>query len=287
MYEIQNSVLSVKVKNAGAELSSIYNKKTGLEYLWQAGAEWPKQAPVLFPFVGQLKNNTFIFEGKTYPADRHGFARTKLFEAADQAQDKIIFILQDDAGTIKDYPFKFKLTVAYSLKNSRLDTSYCVENKGTECMYFSIGAHPAFRVPLEPNLNYTDYFLDFEKKENAVKYCLNNGILDGTTKPALTGEDRLMLTRLLFYQDALVFKDLRSERITIRSIKSSHGLHFTFSGFPFFGIWAARDADFVCLEPWYGIADSISHNQKIEMKEGIISLRPSESFSCGFGIDTF
>ena len=56
------------------------------------------------------------------------------------------------------------------------------------------------------------------------------------------------------------------------NIRNYNGLAFHFKDFHYFGIWAAKDANFVCLEPWCGIADGINHNQILKDKEGIISL---------------
>ncbi|MCY1535145.1 hypothetical protein D9M68_705370 [compost metagenome] len=54
--------------------------------------------------------------------------------------------------------------------------------------------------------------------------------------------------------------------------KNYNGLNFKFNDFPYFAIWAARDANFVCLEPWCGIADFINHQQQLKDKEGVTIL---------------
>ena len=81
IHTIQNNFLTVQVKNAGAELCSIKDK-AGTEYLFDANpAYWGRSAPVLFPFVGSLKNKSFVYEGKSYQMGQHGFAQG-LFSAA-------------------------------------------------------------------------------------------------------------------------------------------------------------------------------------------------------------
>jgi galactose mutarotase-like enzyme len=137
------------------------------------------------------------------------------------------------------------------------------------------------------NESYEDYFLEFNKPEFAERWKLQNGLISGEKEVVLNSTTILSLKKSLFYNDAMVFKSLKSDCISIKNKNSNHGLHFYFKGFPYFGIWAARDADFVCLEPWQGIADSIHHNRQLENKEGIINLEPGKTFSCEYSIEPF
>jgi galactose mutarotase-like enzyme len=288
MQKIENDFLVVQSKVEGAELTSIFNKKTNLEYLWQAGEEWPKHAPVLFPIVGQLKDNIYYFEDKQYSLDRHGFARTKTFNVNEQKENLIEYILtSDDEVTLKVYPFEFELMIRYELKGPSLKTIYIVKNKGKEEMLFSIGAHPAFKVPVSQNEKYEDCFLEFNQHEHASRWLLNNGLITDATIPFFENSKTFSLSHKLFYDDALVFKELESTEISLKSRKYEHGLHFQFSGFRYFGIWAAKNADFICLEPWHGIADSINSDQQLKNKEGINRLQPGKEFYCDFTIETF
>ncbi|HVI48397.1 MAG TPA: hypothetical protein VM802_26240, partial [Chitinophaga sp.] len=143
----------------------------------------------------------------------------------------------------------------------------------------SVGGHPAFKVPLINGTTYEDYYLHFNKEENAGRYPLSpGGQIELTTIPLLQHTQELPLKKSLFYEDALVFKQLQSTAISIRSNHTSHGLTLAFEGFPYMGIWAAKDADFVCIEPWCGIADSVAATGKLEEKEGINRLAPAETF---------
>jgi len=244
---IENDILIVKSKPEGAELTSILNKKTGLEYIWQAGMEWPKHAPVLFPIVGQLKDNIYYYDDEIYSLERHGFARTNTFLITAHETDSVEYSLLFNDETLRVYPFQFELLVSYELKNELLEIIYTVFNNGEDDLYFSIGAHPAFKIPLNNNERYDDYYLEFNKDEDAQRWMLHNGLLDNKTRPVFQGKI-LQLTKTLFNEDALVFKNLKSDVISIKSKNHSHGLNFHAQGFPYFGIWAAKDADFICLE---------------------------------------
>lgn len=287
MYSIENNFLKINVKESGAELCSIFNKKTGIEYLWQAGKEWQKHSPILFPVVGQLMNNTYFYKNQPYKLERHGFARNKNFSIGNSGENNIEFILKEDTSTLAIYPFHFELRISYTLEQEKLIVGYSVANKSNNELLFSIGAHPAFKIPLTENESYEDYYLEFNEKETALRWKLTNGLISDEREIILNNTKILPLKKSLFYEDALVFKNLKSEQISVKSNQHDHGISFSFSGFPYFGIWAAKDADFICLEPWHGIADSVSHNQKLEDKEGIISLKANANFNCNYSIELF
>ncbi len=285
MISLENSFLQITCQQKGAELTSIKSKKTNLEYLWQAGSQWPKHAPVLFPFVGQLNTNSYFFNNKKYIMERHGFARTMNFNVKNKTNNEIEFILSSNADTFKIFPFEFDFLVEYSLIKTTLNVVYKVVCKSDE-MFFSVGAHPAFKIPLQNSEKYSDYYLEFSEAEVTQRWKLKSGLIDEPVD-FFNGIKILPLTYQLFYDDALVLKNLSSKIITIKNSKTKHGLRFECKGFPYFGIWAAKDADFICLEPWHGIADSINHNGQLTNKEGIIALSKNGMFECSYSIIPF
>ncbi len=280
MHIIENDFLKVAIQEKGAELTSIFSKPLGLEYMWNGDpAFWPKHSPVLFPVVGALKNNTYFFRNRPYELPRHGFAREKAFSVAGQSPDSITFSLSNDEETMLVYPFEFELNIYYRITENILTVTYEVKNRGSEEMYFSIGGHPAFKVPLLNNTNYEDYYLEFNKKENSQRWRVSpDGLIDEGTVPVFSNDSVIPLKKELFSEDALVFKDLVSDRVSLKCNKHPHGLNFDFSGFPYMGIWAAKNADFVCIEPWCGIADGVYADQQLKNKEGINKLGEDETF---------
>ena len=275
MYTIENEDLKVSVNEFGAELASIYSKPLGIEYMWNADPSyWAKQSPILFPIVGGLKNNSYFFAGNQYKLPRHGFAREKLFSVTDHSKESLSFSLHSDEDTQKVYPFHFELKITYRLKGNTVTVAYYVTNPGNKTMYFSIGGHPAFKVPLIDGSNYEDYYLEFNRKENARRWVVSReGLIDINSIDFLKNQSILPLTKGLFLNDALVFKDLVSDEVALKSSKHPHGLDFNFPGFPFMGLWAAKNADFVCIEPWCGIADSVDTDQDFTIKRGSIDLK--------------
>ncbi|WGQ11448.1 aldose 1-epimerase family protein [Pedobacter gandavensis] len=277
---LANAQISATFSTKGGELQRLENKETALEYLWTGDANfWGKFSPILFPIVGGLKEDTYFFEGKSYQLPRHGFARDREFEAHQISSEEVLFLLKEDEESLKVYPFKFQLGLRYRLTGNTLSCSYEVFNSGNKDLWFSIGGHPAFRIPLQSGLSYDDYYLEFNEDTQLNVHQVTNNLIEEETLPIHLVGGKLPLTHQLFYQDALVLKDLKSNQISLKSLKDKHGLDFHFDGFPFFGIWAAKDADFVCLEPWCGIADGVDHDQEFSNKEGIVRLAPGKEWS--------
>ena len=289
IYQLSNDLLLVSIASQGAELQSIFHKEHKLEYMWDANpAFWSKKSPVLFPIVGGLKNSTYTFEGQSYQLNRHGFARERNFEVTAQTGHSITFTLSADEESLKVYPFHFRFSVIYTLDQNKLQVTYEVENAGKQEMYFSVGAHPAFAVPLVEGTVFTDHYLVFSNKETAGKWPLSpEGLIETAPVSLLENENTLALTKELFYGDALVFKHLQSNSISILNHKNSHGLKLSYKGFSYMGIWSYKDSDFVCIEPWCGIADSVNASGNLTEKEGINALSSKEIFVRSWSVELF
>lgn len=280
MITISNAVVSATINPKGAELVSLIHQPAQIEYMWSADPTfWGKSSPVLFPVVGALKADTFIYEGKTYHLPRHGFAREQVFTVENQTETHASFLLKSDEASLKVFPFLFEFRLHYTLNENRLYVKYEVTNVGHTEMFFSVGGHPAFKVPIVGRTSYEDYYLEFNTQEDLMRWPLSKeGLIETAPEEFSTDTNSISLTKELFYQDALVFKHLQSDCVTLKSDKTSHQLHFHFKDFPFLGIWAAKNADFVCIEPWCGIADSVNHKQQLTEKEGINRLNVNETF---------
>lgn len=286
MRTIENKYLSVIVSEKGAELQSIKLKKDGTEYLWQAEPKlWGRHAPILFPIVGKVKNDTYTYNDTSYKLGQHGFARDMEFKIESNSEDKIILNLSASSESLKKYPFSFQLKVAYELKENAINVAYEVENEDDKAMIFSIGAHPGFVCPLAEGEKFEDYYFEFEEKETLETEILEGGLLGSSKKPLLKDEKILPISRELFKEDALILEGFKSESLSLRSKKNSKAVTLEFKGFPYLGLWSKPEgAPFVCIEPWYGVADSVEASGKLEDKAGTITLKPSEKFNCNYKI---
>jgi galactose mutarotase-like enzyme len=274
MVTIENQELSASIHPKGAEMQRLFSRTYELEYMWDGDpAFWGKHSPLLFPIVGTLKGNIYYYEGKAYSLPRHGFARDREFTVESQRPDAVTFLLGSDEQTRAVYPFDFELRVGYRLVSNKISVTYQIRNPSTEPMYFSVGGHPAFRVPLVAGTEYTDYYLEFDGIEETPRWPISkDGLIERESQPLLQDTAVLPLRKELFAQDALVLKHPISNGITLRSGITERGLRMDFPGFPFLGIWAAPNADFVCIEPWCGIADPVDSDQQWIHKEGVNQL---------------
>lgn len=279
MILLENEKLKISIEPKGAELRSAYRKDFQLEYMWSADpAVWPRVSPVLFPIVGRLKNDQYTYEGKTYTLSQHGFARNMNFEVLANTNASAVFLLESNDVTKENYPFDFKLLLSYTLLDDVLELQYEVINTSNRKMYFSLGMHPGFKIPLMRDELYEDYYIGTNEKENAERYLIEGGLISAQTEKVFNDSQRIDLHLDLFNRDALVFKNLRSTELSIRSKNHEHGLSLSAEDFPFYGIWAQKGASFACLEPWCGIADAVEASGDITEKEGIQVLESSEVF---------
>jgi len=287
-HSISNSHLQVKVLSKGAEISSIKSQKTDTEYMWDANPNiWSSHAPVLFPAIGSFKNNECTIDGNIYKIPKHGFIRNnEAMVLKNSTSDKLNFQLNYSEESLHIYPFKFRFNITFQLQNNKLIISHLVTNLDSKEMFFSLGAHPGFKCPINEGEKYEDYYLEFEKKENAATTLLSsNGLISDQTRQILTDTNILPLNTDLFNDDALIFKELKSRKVSLKSRKSNQVITVRYHDFPYLGIWAKPNAPFVCIEPWLGIGDHENSDGDFLKKDGIISLSEGQVFTAQYSIE--
>ena len=285
---IENDFLKISSSTHGGELHSIKSKKSNTEYLWNGNPDfWKYHAPILFPIVGKVKDGKYKVDGKTYELPQHGLARVRDFSLKTCEDNKVTYELIYSEDTLKVYPYKFSLCISYELIDNNLKVSYKVTNLDDKTIYFSIGAHPGFMCPLKDNESLNDYYFEFNKKETADLMTLDMsvGLISHNTIPYLNNENIIPLHKELFKNDALIFKNLDSNLISIKSKNHNQSLSMDFTGFPYMGLWAIpTGCPFVCIEPWFGHADFVDFNGELKDKAGIQSLEIGEEFNCSYSI---
>ena len=260
---LSNNKISASINTIGAELIRL--EKDNQNYIWTVNETyWNKTSPILFPIVGRLKNDAYTIADKKYELPRHGFARNFEFQILNQTENSVVFVLESNSETLKNYPFEFKLQLEYELDGNELKMNYSVENRSEVTMPFSIGAHPAFAI----EDSFSDYSLQFNEAEEFVSYELENEQFNNSFRKINSENGQINLNYSLFEKDALVFKHLKSNELILLN-KNKPVLSVQFEGFPYLGIWTKPNAPFLCIEPWCGLADNINHNGNIYEKEGI------------------
>ena len=281
-------MLKIQTKKSGAELISIqYN---GKEMLFQ-GAKvldsngniyWKRQAPILFPIVGQLKNSQTQIEGETYEMSQHGFARDMDFEEISKTENEHHYMLKYNEETLKKYPYKFELHVIYEIIGNTLTVNYKVKNIDDKIIYFGLGGHPAF------NCNYSsgEYEIAFLENEDEIEFLkLKNGLIDTEKAENILQDNKIYLKEDTFDNDAVIMKNLKSNKVVLQNHETNQKiLEFDFTGFPYLALWSKKGAPFVCIEPWQNTADRIDSTQIYKDKENIIELPKDKEFECKYSI---
>ncbi|OTN90408.1 aldolase 1 epimerase LacX [Enterococcus sp. 7E2_DIV0204] len=279
--QIENEFLIATIAEDGAELISLKSKKNNIEYIWQGDpAFWGRHAPVLFPVVGRLKDDQYTYQNQTYPMSQHGFARDSLFNVIEHGTELVSLSLKSNKETKKVYPFDFELILSYLLEEDNLVVRYQVENTGASDMYFSIGGHPAFNVPLESGLTFDDYYLSFSPKKSRTQIPLAGPFADFEHKTLGQTNTSLDIRRELFKEDAIIFETKGANAFTIETDEGAHSISLSYTDMPYVGIWSPypQEAPFVCIEPWCGIADEVNATGNLVDKKGINTLAASDIF---------
>lgn len=287
VYQISNDTLQVSIKSFGAELTSIQHNSR--EYIWQGNPDfWKHQSPTLFPIVGRLVNHEYQLNGKTYKMNFHGFAWKRNFKLTEKTKKSITLELSSTKKIKKQYPYNFILKIKYTVKGNKLVVNYNVINPSIEEeLFFSIGGHPAFNIPLEEGQKRNDYQLVFDTDAMPKSRNKDGGLFIDSYTQFFEEPGILKIQDTTFNSGALVFNPNPFSKTSL-VYKPTNNKFFTldFKDFPYLGIWSANkpNAPFVCVEPWYGVAESIHHNQEFTSKEGIQKLKPKQEFNATYSI---
>jgi galactose mutarotase-like enzyme len=275
-----------RIEEMGAELKSLRDRQSGAEYIWPGDQTWwSGSAPILFPNVGGLKNNKYTHRGAEYSLPQHGFARRSLFTLAASGASGAALELSSGEETRRQYPFDFRLRATFLVQDSGLAVQYEVTNTGSGEMLFSIGSHPALRVPFAGG-QLENYYLHFGEEENLERHFFDNGLMLDQTAPAFDTSRQIFLRPDLFERGVLIFKHPASGIISIRNSQNPRSVSVTTGGAPYLGVWAKPGrCPFLCIEPWYGLPDSPGATGELSEKEGILRLEAGGTFTCTYRLE--
>lgn len=290
-YLLHNEHLTINASTNAAQLQSLRRNDANFEYIFQGFPDfWGWQTPTLFPHCGRLEDDYMEIDGTRYDSKQHGFARHSLFEAEEVTDDTITFLLTENDETLKIFPYHFELRIDYQLDGDKLRVKYILKNTNDGDMHFSIGAHPAFNVPLAPGETFDDYQLTFSAHDEVTEYGIGEGnFIHDTTGKQVNLEDG-MLTREQF-KDGLQLFELgdKAVKIGLENSDRTHGIKLDSNGFPYVGIWSPypTDATFVCIEPWFGLPDIANGNHDFAQKAGNQTLAAGETFDAEYILEPF
>lgn len=274
----------------GAELKSFKSRLSGYEYLWQADpAIWNRSAPFLFPNIGRLKSDTYFYQNKNYHLGQHGFLRDVDFEVKQKTENQVILFFKSNQETLRMYPFHFETTISYTLEKNNLFVGFTVRNTDNKLLHFSYGNHAGFTAPINPDLSFEDYHLEVTPTKSRERIVLTEKKQADLANSFMEEKFPVYLDHALFKQDALIYQIDEQTEFTLKSDKDPAKLVISFNDFDYVGIWSPYPTlgNFVCIQPWCGIADRVGTDQQLENKFGIYHLNESESFSREFTISIY
>jgi galactose mutarotase-like enzyme len=271
IHTLRSGGMTAAVSADGAELHSLKNAD-GHELLWQAGPQWPRHAPLLFPIVGRLKNDELRHQGRIYPMTQHGFARDQRFDWVERGPAHCELVLTDNAATRLRYPFAFALTVSFLLTASGLEVRLEVTNTGEEMLPASIGIHPAFNWPLLASMDKEAYRLTLSDDEPAPIRRLRDGLLRAAPEPTPIQGRTLALSERLFEDDAIILDQPRSNSVRYAA-DNGPSIEMSWTGFRELGVWSKPGgAPFLCIEPWHGFASPSDFDGEFTAKPGVMHI---------------
>lgn len=275
IYTIQNEHLTVEINDKGAELWSVKDKE-GTEYLWQGNEQyWGEKAPNLFPYIARLTEGKYRLQGKLYEMGIHGFAKKMVFEAEQITGSHIAFSLRNNEETYDSYPYCFAFSVIYRLEDKKIVVTYCVKNEDDKEMYFGIGGHPGFNVPLEAGLTFEDYYLEFNdsKKAKRIEFSPDCFVTERLHEYSMEDGVRIPLAHNMFDDDAIVLTDVATS-VLLAAKSGKKGIRVTYPDMDYIGFWhkPKTDAPYVCIEPWSSLPSRKGIIEEFATKSDLIHL---------------
>lgn len=288
LYTIRNEYLTVKIQEKGAELWSVMDND-GTEYLWQGDEKyWGDRAPNLFPYIARMTNGQYLFNGKIYHMDIHGFAKDMMFKAEQISDSHIVFSITHTEDTYAQYPYQFCFSIIYKLEGCKLSTTYYVRSDDEKTMYFSVGGHPGFTVPFEKDTCFEDYYLEFDSVRDVKRVGFSEDCFVTGELADFSLEDgvRLPLSHDMFDDDAIVLTDMASG-VTLKSNTGVKSIRVSYPDMSYLGIWhmPKTDAPYICIEPWSSLPSRKDIVEDIEKQPGLVALKTKCEYENGFTIE--
>lgn len=287
-YVLENDVLRVEIDSFGAELKSVKNKTTDQEYMWQGDPQyWGRTSPILFPFVGSLKDKRYTYQGKAYDMGQHGFARDMEHALVSKTDSEIYFQLTNTEETLQKYPFSFVLNLGYKLTDNELDVIWKVTNPATEeVLHFSIGAHPAFNCPIHGEENKAGYAFYFGSADEIHHHGHTDTGLSIEEDVILALENnRATITPEFFDGSTYIIEGPQTNEIGVEDPAGNRFITVAFD-MPVVALWSppGKNAPFLCIEPWFGRCDAADFEGNLEDRAFNNSLEAGKQFETSYTI---
>ena len=284
-YTIASGALRAVVSDRGAELLRLTQTKTGHELLWSGNpAYWAERAPVLFPMIGRCREDRYLVNGESYTMGLHGFSRESIFACTKKETGAIELTMTDTPQTRACYPFSFCFTVRYALEGAALHVTYRTENRGKATMYFAVGGHPGFSLPLGEGVPFDRHFAAFSGQPEEVVIapkCMRTG----ETRPFPLENGTLRLQHSLFDQSARILQNA-GDTVRLAAEGGAYALEIRTERMPYLGLWhtLSTDAPFVCIEPWSSLPGAYGEVEDISQRPDLIAIATGQTDESGWSV---
>ena len=286
---LTNEVFSAKIAKKGAELKSLVRLSDNKEYIWQGDPKFCEDSsPMLFPICGRLNQHRYTHNGQTYEMSMHGFLRRLEPVEAHAERDTLDLIFCENDETLSQYPFRFELTVHYELTAHGLSCAVTVVNRDAQTMYYSIGAHPGFSVPLREGATLEDHYLRFPEAGKVQSAVIDNdGLFTGELPDyMLEANNEIRLSEKQFEIDGIFLRGVGG----VTELHCDGAEKFVRVVCPesdLVGTWKeyGAGAKFLCLEPWCGYPSITGVADVLSEKFGIYSLEAGSLREFRFDIE--
>lgn len=287
---IENDALRVGITVNGAEMRVLYDKNARYDILkCPDDPSWGGTAPLLFPICGRLTEQTTRIGGTDYRMGTHGFLGASRFTVTSHKSDRLELSFSGSDEIYEGaYPFRFTVTAKYTVRDRSLETRLTVKNRDTVPIPFTVGFHPAFRLPLADHSTRDDAYLEFPENREPQAWRLSESgfLLRGTDAYPLQGGCRLPLTAEVFSENTSVFLEKTGDRVRLRSRGCDRSIRLDYEGFPYLGLWRPDDegASFICIEPWMGCPDYDGEITELSKKRDMLLLPAGETRSFAYTV---
>ena len=272
---IKNEYVTAVISQQAAEVISFKDNKTDIETVWCRDPQyWYNCNPILFPFVGPLIDNKFIYDGKEYSMTQHGFVRRARFELVQIKKDEVTLSLKSSTETLEKYPFEFDLTVRYFLDGYKLNMEYSITNFSDKEMPFNVGFHPAFNCPSYDDEKYKECYIEFPQDERLSANVNQINLKDGNKFYLIDAINEEY--EEVFFRDGII----KSDTVTLHTPDFS--INVCKKDYDVLGFWRKRpSAPFVCVEPQFP-SNTLKKDRTFRPDSDNNLLNPNETFKFSY-----
>lgn len=269
---LENEYLKLECCAKGGEIQSCFDKIKQKEIMWQGDSQfWSGKNPTLFPIVGNTFSKSYEIDGQTYAMKNHGLIRYGECECIAQSEDSITLQMKSNEETLKQYPFAFTYEITYRLKGRKVEIIYHITNDSNRDMPFTFGLHPGF------NVTDNKAKLVFACEEHLTQIHFNHGYKK---------ENKTMKEWNYNYEDmvqdaTLIYENIKSPYVDL--VQKDSTIRVSIAGFPYLALWCVPQAPYLCIEPWYGMADLVPEMEtEFEKRVGMMKCSPNHTFTTSY-----